>query len=157
MDRKEAAEFLGISLRTLDRLVAKGCLTKGRALRKTKPIVVFRRDELAALKEALSNKGGTTAAFRQTQAPKDAVAFRIDPHYLARLTKEGAPHDMSPGEYARRLVIQSLEQEPNTQFAHELRRLRESLAAVFFALLTTSLGVPPEEARRLVDEAILRS
>lgn len=156
MDRRQAAEFLGVSLRTLDRLVSKGRLSKGKALLKTRPIVVFRQEELTALKEELGKQKASASQFCGVFPPKETVAFRIDPHYLGRLTSQAKPLGLSPGEYARQLVIQALEKEPSEKFSHEVRRLREALAAVFYALLTTRLGSSPTEARRLVDEAILK-
>lgn len=156
MDRRQAAEFLGVSLRTLDRLVSNGRLSKGKALKKTRPIVVFRQEELAALKEDIGKQKASANQYNGVFPPKETVAFRIDPHYLGRLTSQAKPLGLSPGEYARQLVIQSLEQEPSEKFSHEVRRLREALAAVFYALLTTRLGSSPTEARRLVDEAILK-
>lgn len=157
MDRKEAAQLLGVSVRTLDRLVAGGRLTKRRSLRKTRPIVTFSREEVEKLRAELQFDARTSSELKGSLAPpKDTVAFRIDPFYLSRLQSEGQLIGLSAGEYARRLVIQVLEDDRVDEYRREVRLLREGLAATFFLLLTKKLGATPAEAQRLVAEAILK-
>ncbi len=151
MEKKEAAEFLGVSMRTLERLAASGRLTKGRARKKTRPVVVFDPHQLAELKKALSSK--TTAqelSPESFQRPLDGVGFRLDPYYLKRLGEEGERHGMSAGEYARRLVIQGLESDFAAMFAQEVRGLRGNLAEVFYLILTGKMGASEEEGEQIV-------
>lgn len=157
MDRKEAARFLGVSLRTLDRIAATGRLTKGRALRKFKQIVVYRREELENLKAELQNHSHVnTAVLAFKPLPKDTVAFRIDPYYLQVLADRAGRAGRSPGEHARHLVIQSLERENSAEILEEVQMLRESLGATFYAFLTLKLGVSADDARRFVAQTILK-
>lgn len=129
MERREAADFLGVSLSTLDRLAAQGRLTKGRARRKTRPVTVYDEGELQRLKSELEQQGSrTTTACPPATKPQDAVGFRLDPYYVAQLKAKGAPLGMSAGEYARKLVIQALEQEGMELIREELSALRRSLA-----------------------------
>ena len=157
VDRKQAASFLGVSLRTLDRLAASGRLTKGTAHRKTRPCVVFKDDELHDLKVELDSGHPVWQALpRSPDEPKDTIAFRIDVHYMRVLKSKGQVLGMSPGEFARSLVIRSLEEDQAHLCRHEVRRMREALGATFYALLTMKLGTAPAEARRIVNDTILK-
>ena len=143
-------------MRTLDRIVATGRLTKGRAPKKTRPAVTFLDEELKALRLEIENGQQirtTDIGFRPQ--PKDTVAFRIDPYYSRLLGDIADRAGRSVGEEARRIVIRSLECDPSDLIAEEIRRLRESLGATFYAFLTLKLGATPEEARRFVDLTIL--
>ncbi len=156
MDRQEAARYLGISLRTLDRIVATGKLTKGRRHKKTRPVVTFLDDELEALRLEIENRQRTkTADLGLRPQPKDTVAFRIDPYYSRLLSENADRAGRSVGEEARRIVIRSLECDASNLITEEIRKLRESLGATFYAFLTLKLGATPEEARRFVDVTIL--
>ena len=157
MERKEAAEFLGVSLRTLDRLGAEGRLRKGKALRKTRPVVVFDAVELTELKAELSaNIAGRKVFRRLNTPPNDTVGFRLDAHYLSRLAERGKASGQSPGECARTLVIRALEDTKPEEFTKEVQRLREGLADTFFSFLTMKCDVSEEEAKQFVRETILR-
>jgi len=157
VDRKQAAEYLGVSLRTLDRLAANGHLTKGTALRKTRPCVVFREDELRSLKAQLHQSEQQWRKLeRKPDQPKDTVAFRLDNYYLRVLRSEADRLGLSTGEFARTLVIRALEQEQDHILRREVRRMREALGATFYALLTMKLGTSPAEARRIVNDTILK-
>lgn len=157
MDRREAAQFLGVSLRTLDRLSAKHHLTKGRVQMRTRPAVVFVRAEIEALKAALDIGRRTTKAYGCTEVLlTGTVAFRLDNHYMARLSQAGSEHAMSPGEYARHLTIRALEDTSIDEFSLQVKRLRESLADTFYAFLTMKFGVSEDEANRFIEKTILR-
>lgn len=154
MDRRKAAEYLGVSVRTLERLAADGRIAKGRVLRKTRPAIDFSEDDLKRLKEELTQEQPrhNAADFKQT----DTVAFRLDPLYVRRLTKLAEAEEMSPGEYARHLVVQSIEKGSEDRFADEVRRLREGLADTFHAFLTSQCGTSEEKATEFVMNTILR-
>ena len=55
MEKQEAAEYLGVSTRTLERLTASGRIKKGRALRKTRPVAVYDDMDLERLKSELES------------------------------------------------------------------------------------------------------
>lgn len=151
VERVEAAEFLGVSVSTLDRFASQGRLTRGRARRKTRPVTTFDEGELSRLKAELAESG---RAIRQA-APEpvkaqDAVGFRLDPSYVERLKCEGAKRGMSAGEYARRLVVRSLEDDGEERLQGELRALRENLAEMFYLVLVTKLGASEKDASDVV-------
>lgn len=148
MEKKEAAEFLGVSVRTLDRL-AVGNLTKGRARKKTRPVVVFDENELIALKEKL-NRTDVSLKEKSVVKPQDAIGFRLDPSYVKRLIDEGEKVGMSPGEFARRLVIRGLEDDSTERFAKELKAFRQNLTDMFFLILISKLGASEEEAAKIL-------
>lgn len=155
VERKEAAEFLGVSLSTLDRFASQGRLTRGRGKGKTKPVTVFAQEDLERLKKELETQQlGRTFLSPETTRPTDSVGFRLDPYYVGRLQSEGAALGLSAGEYARKLVVQSLEDDRQGDFAKELKALRDGLAQLFYTLLVMKLGVDEIEAKKFVDETL---
>ena len=148
MDKRQAAEFLGVSVRTLERLVASGRLKQGKALKKTRPVVVYDDEELRGLKEEL-DAVRPAEVFRRlnTSKPTDAIGFRLDPFYVKRLAEEGEKHGMSAGEYARRLVIRGLEGQGSDQ---DFKTLRSNLADMFYIILVGKMGVSEAEASEVI-------
>lgn len=157
MDKSEAAEFLGVSVRTLERIAKSGRLSQGRAKRKTRPIVVFDKKELEKLKVELS-KSKSPEVFRRlnTPKPKDVIGFRLDPFYVDVLAKRGKEVGLSPSEFARKLVVQALEDTRADMFKDEVRALREGLADTFFAFLTMHFRVSKKDAQKFVNDTILK-
>jgi len=155
MTKTEAAERLGVSQRTLERLCAKGKLKKGTIPGKTRPVVDFLEEEVERLRHELGREAETLSAFRQ--APSGSIGFRLDAFYVRRLTQKADEHGLSPGEYARLALIRDLEgdaaQRPHQD---EVRALREALADTFFAFLTLKCGSTAEEAGAFVRDTILR-
>lgn len=152
MERQEAAEFLGVSISTLDRLASQGRLTRGRARRKTRPVTVYDPQELERLKAELATE--SREVFRRlntTEKPRDAVGFRLDPYYVKLLKQEGDKLGLSPGEYARRLVIRSLESTSEDKFAQELAALRNGLSGMFYLILVQKFGATEDEANAVVN------
>ena len=145
MNKEQAAEFLGVSIRTLERLVASGRLKAGRALKKTRPVVVFEKADVEALKTELDDVR-PAEVFRRlnTEKKKAAIGFRLDPFYIKKLEEEGAKSGLSSGEYARRLVIRGLDT------TNEIQALKGSLAHMFFLILVTKMGATEEEADEIV-------
>ena len=151
MEKKDAAEYLGVSTRTLERLTASGRLKKGRALRKTRPVSVYDDEELKRLKAELES-GRPLEVFGRpnTPKPKDAIGFRLDPFYIKLLTEEGEKVGLSSSEYARRLVIRGLEEPSSEKVFSEVEALRQSLSEMFFLLLVSKLGATDAEANEIV-------
>src|SRR5437870_3835979 len=140
MTKKEAAAFLDISVRTLERYVAKGLIKQGRDRAKTRPLTTYAPEDVEALK-AIIEKPISRADGTAKLPPSDTVGFRLDPLYVRRLTSEGSEHGLSAGEYARTLVIRSLEDTREAEFKDEVRSLREGLAQAFYALLVMKFEV----------------
>lgn len=148
MEKSQAAEFLGVSVRTLERLAASGKLKQGKALKKTRPVVVYDEGELTRLKEELQATR-PAEVFRRLNTPKpaDAIGFRLDPFYVKRLAEEGEKHGLSAGEFARRLVIRGLEGQGSDQ---DFKTLRSNLADMFYIILVTKLGTSEAEATEVI-------
>ncbi len=146
MDKSQAAEFLGVSPRTIDRLAAQGKLTKHRERRKTRPAVVFNEDELTSLKEQL----GVSPSRRRkvVSTIREGIGFRLDPLYVRRLTQVAEACNMSPGEYARLLVIQAL--EGTDRASGQLDELRRSLMSFYTGLLVKGYRLREDDAERFV-------
>ena len=93
------------------------------------------------------------------------VGFQLDEEYLERLEKEAAKLQMSAGQYARRLVMDALDdterkviKEEISDLNENVEDLRECLAVSVEAILAT-LGaekkvISKERAREWVDENI---
>ncbi len=97
------------------------------------------------------------------QSQTRPVSFRLDAHYLERLKKQASKFGMSPGEYTRRLVLDTLEESDRRRLDEgvnalqkELGQLRSDLANAVLALLVGAGKVGKEEARAWV-QANLRS
>lgn len=87
------------------------------------------------------------------------VSFRLDEHYLERLKSVAAKYGMSPGDYARRIVLDSLENTENRKVLDELRsmkhgisELRGDVVTATLALLVGAGKVNMEEAREWVSK-----
>ncbi len=133
--KREAADFLGIGVRTLERYAQKGQISHRFEKGRRRPRVVFDDADLQAFKERLDESRAAQPAEAASPTAMRRIGFRLDPHYLQRLTEEGARADMSPGEYARRLVIGALEdfsrdeiRATQSSIHDEMVRLREDLA-----------------------------
>ncbi len=158
MEKREAAEFLGVSIRTLDRFAKAGRLSKGRAKKKTRPVVVFDRTQLEKLKEELVETR-PSEVFRRlnTAKPKEAIGFRLDPYYLGLLSQKGQEHNLSAAEYARKLVVQGLEDTRVAEFRDEVKGLRTALGHTFYALLVMKFDMSEREAEEFVASTIERA
>ena len=99
--------------------------------------------------------------------PPQPVSFRLAPYYLKRLVEGGKPYGMSAGEYARRIVIEALEDTERLRLRDEvsalraeLERVRSDLATAVEALLVASsnpeIRVDREEAREWVTANLRR-
>lgn len=145
MDKRQAAAFLGVSTRTIERLVARGKLVQKREKGKTRPVAVFLEADLERAKLELDRERPEEVFGRpNTPKPRDAVGFRIDPHYLKRLEEEGKKRGLSAGEYARHLVVRGLETDD------QIAALRKALGSMFYLILVTKMGASEAEAEEIV-------
>jgi hypothetical protein len=85
------------------------------------------------------------------------VSFRLDEQYLERLKKEAARYGISAGDYARRIVLDTLEDTERHKTQDELRELkrqiaelRNDVATAVMALLVGAGKVDMDEARAWV-------
>src|SRR5262245_9976279 len=60
--------------------------------------------------------------------PTEPVAFRLPKRYRDKLAKEGAPYGLSLHEYARRIVMEVLDDEKHMRLLTEFIEVREALA-----------------------------
>src|SRR5262249_10305189 len=68
---------------------------------------------------------------KETTTP---VGFRLNEPDRKRLTEAAAQLGLSPGAYARRLVLESLDDENHRQILTELTELRDAVARLHQAL-----------------------
>lgn len=98
LSKQEAATFLEISIRSIERYTRQG---------RSKPTPMYRQDDLETFKAQIKEKQRSVAV--QTSHPAPVVAFRLPQHYFNLLREEGERHALSAGEYARTLLIDALE------------------------------------------------
>jgi hypothetical protein len=86
-----------------------------------------------------------------------AVAFRLPVSELTLLTEEAAKYGLSPGSYARRLVLQAITDTDRLRLFDELTelrqtvlRLRDDLGTATIALLADAGKASAEEATEFV-------
>jgi hypothetical protein len=114
-------------------------------------VAVYDDKDLERLKSELESSRPSEVFGRpNTPKPKDAIGFRLDPFYIKLLTQEGEKVGMSPSEFARRLVIQGLEEPSSEKVFTEVETLRKSLSEMFFLLLVSKLGATDAEADEIV-------
>lgn len=82
----------------------------------------------------------------------ETVSFRLDVHYLKRLSETADRHRMSAGEFARLLVIQALDERT----PEAIGELREDLATSVLALLVLAGNQDADEARAWVNKNLRR-
>lgn len=90
-------------------------------------------------------------------APSKPIGFRLSAAAARRLATAAARRGLTPGTYARRLVLEGLEDEVGRQTLDELAAVREQLARVradlarvAVVLLADAGKAEPEEAEAWV-------
>lgn len=157
VDKSEAAKKLGVSTRTLERLVASGRLKKGRTLRNGRPVLDFSEAAVAKLKAELEDeRESNPQPVRREEKLFRGVSFRLDVFTMERLEREASSRGVSTNDLARSFVIRSLETGTDEHYAKELRALREALADTWFAFLVDKCGETQASADQFVKETILR-
>lgn len=86
------------------------------------------------------------------------ISFRVDEAHRQRLARQADAMGVSPHEYARILVFQSLDQHEAVHFVEEtqathqaIRNLREDLAAGLEVILTNVTHADPAQVRSWID------
>ena len=87
------------------------------------------------------------------------ISFRLNENYLEHLKREAAKYGMSAGDYARRMVIDTLEdgerkktQDQMRELKREIAELRDDVATTALALLVGAGKVGKDEAQIWVRE-----
>jgi DNA-binding transcriptional MerR regulator len=103
MGRREAAEFLGVSVRTLSDWIKNKTLPCQYQKGPTRSRVVFQREDVQRLKDAR-----TRSLSSEPTENSNRIQFRVnDPDYHA-LEAGAVRHDMSVNVYARSLTLEML-------------------------------------------------
>jgi hypothetical protein len=97
--------------------------------------------------------------------PSNVIAFRLDPHHGERLRARAERCRQSPGDLARALVRDALEQaedgaplgERVDRLAHEVGELRRDLHTALRALLVTAGQVPVPDVEAWAEENLGKS
>lgn len=91
------------------------------------------------------------------------ISFRLDVDDHRRLLKAAEGVDTSPGKYARKLVLDALDDASGVAVAagfeeiqDGIRTLREDIATALTAVLVNAAKVKREDAERWVRETLLR-
>ena len=172
MSEKEAADYLGLSVRTLQRYRDKGALAYRRVTTKVGQMIAYDPAELDRMNQALAMQRATSAKPKRAQkSSPPRVTFGLSPEAIDELTREAKRFEMSVNEYARRLVRDGLEstfqaetaelraevkrlKTTTEQMKTDLERTRRDFAGGFEAVLEFS-GVASEDAKTWVAENLL--
>ena len=147
MTTSEAAKFLGVTPRTLQRYTKEGRLGARQEKGKTRPVTVYDEAEVMALKGKLESSPYAKRT-QNVSLSTDTITIRLDEHYLTRLADEGTKRGYSAGQYARQLIIQGLED----RHQEALERLRKDVANATYATLAYGGKLTPEESEAWVRE-----
>ncbi len=151
--KQEAADFLGVSKRTLERYASQGRVRaiyrKGRG----HPVPEYEEEDLLSLKAGL--EPALSPPPGKALPSSEPLSFRLDEHYLKRLGEEGEKRGISAGAYARLLVIDALEEGERERLRGDVAELRrlvvligEDLASATLALLVHGGNVEQEPEAR---------
>lgn len=156
MDKRAAAEYLGVSVRTIERWASSGRLKRGRAPGRRRARSDFDIQDLDVIKARMSGatEAGTEAPPREK--PRDTISFRIDPEYLRRLEREGRTRNLSAPEYARSLIVLGLDDDRVNTLSADIQSLRRGLAEMFSLILTEKFGASEADAMRIVSNMLRR-
>lgn len=127
MTKREAAEYLGVSIRSLERYTKSGQLACRYVPGKIGPRPVYDEPDLAAFKTRLDARKKRESVRVESSDAMRTIGFRLDPEYIDRLTDQAAKHSMSPRAYARQLLVGALEDFRHNEILAELETLREDL------------------------------
>jgi hypothetical protein len=137
--KREAAEFLSISPRSLERYTRQGRIRAHYQKGRGHPVPIYEEGDLEALKADL---GPTLAPpSGKATATSETVSFRLDKHYRARLIDEGEKRGISAGAYARLLVIDTLEDGEHERLRTDLGELRRLVALLSEDLATAAMAL----------------
>ena len=159
MTKAEAAATLGVSVRSLERLVSEGRIKQGRGLLAGRRVATFDQQDVKTLRDSLdSGRKPRRSPEALPDAPSESVSvsFRLSRIHVEHLRREGAALGLSVGETARLHVVRAVEKSAGDDAAaRETRRLREALAETFFNFLVLKCDTPKVEAKRFVRENLL--
>jgi hypothetical protein len=81
------------------------------------------------------------AAFRKSRDPTSPVSFRLSANLKKVLAERGTELGLSPGEFARKLVAESLTNDFQTKVIDELARILRTTQAARNDIETAALGL----------------
>jgi hypothetical protein len=162
MREPEAAEYLGLTVRTLRNYRRRGKLSFKEVTGKTRPVIEYDQAELDRLKADFDQRRTTAAKPKRGRPnPNKRVTFGLPPEGYAELEKNAERVGVSVSDYARRVVREGLEsryQQEAAELRSEVKRLsreieqiRKDFAAGFESVLEFT-GVEPAEAKKWVTE-----
>ncbi len=125
--KAEAAEYLGISVRTLERYTRAQRIPAQYEKGKRHARVVYREEDLEALKADLAAERSLRQPDVRTPNAMRRIGFRLEPVDLKRLEELARREDVSPGDYARHLVITALHDTRDTQLAATVTTIERRL------------------------------
>lgn len=165
MTKRQARDYLGVSLRTVERYLSTGRLpstlvtVEGR-----KPRVAIADEEVVALKAAMDAVRAERA--ERTIAPNvmQHLSFRLEPNFLRQLEEEAARRRLKPTELARKLVTDGLSRQDlvtarfdelrdsMADLREEVGQLRGHFAELLYQIMVIVAKVDEDEARQWAEE-----
>lgn len=112
---------------------------------------------------AFTDSTNAKRSFALNESTTQTVSFRLPAALARQLAARGAAQNLSPGECARRIVLEALSDSANEQtredladLRHGLNRLREDLATATVALLVEAGNVDRAEAEAWAEQNLFR-
>lgn len=150
MNKLEAATFLDISVRDLERHMQRGRIAYHFEKGKTRPKVVFDESDIAAFKDEIAASRFAPRVKTRSE-PMERVTFRLDSYHLKLLCERANKSGTSPQEAARTLLTQALEgTDELSELRQEFVKLRRHLLQGIHAILHRGGKVSEAEATEFV-------
>lgn len=127
MNKKEAAEYLGVSTRSVERYMKGNRLACRYVEGKIGPRPVFDEPDLVAFKASLEAQRHREAVRVESPDAMKTIGFRLEPEFIDRLNAEAAKRGLSPRACARQLLVASLEDFRYEGILAEFSALRSAL------------------------------
>jgi hypothetical protein len=164
MTKQQAAQTLGVTVRTVERYLTAGKLPYTQRKIDDRVIDDIDDDEVHALKAA---RDVAAAEREQRVVPPTVmqhVSFRVEPEYLQVLEIEAARRQLKRTEYARQIFCHALTEKQIQQaqleelrddvqrLNHGVDELRRGMVEMFFQLLVQVCKIKETEAEEWIRE-----
>lgn len=165
MTKLQARDYLGVSLRTVERYLTSGRLPSTLVtVEGQKPRVAIADEDVVALKAVMDTARAERAG--RTIAPNvmQHLSFRVEPNFLRLLEQEAGRRRLKPTECARQLVTEGLTRERQLEarfdelrdsmadLREEVGQLRGHFAELLYQIMVIVAKVDEDEARQWAEE-----
>lgn len=164
MTKRQAAQILGVQIRTIERYLSAGKLPYTQTEVDGKVVDDLAEEDVLALRAA---RDAAAAAREQRVIPPTVmqhVSFRVEPEYLQVLEIEAARRKLKRTEFARQLFCTALTEGQTREaqieeirgdlqrLGQEVGKLRRNMGELLYQVLVMGVKASEDEAREWVGE-----